>query len=151
MLVDTNLLLYAAFAGSPEHARVKAWFEARLRSSNEGIVLCWPALYSFVRLSCDKRVYGAAALSIPDSWQAVTAYLSKANARVVDAGRAHMVTAGHLVATPGLRFIDAPDVQIAALAIEHGLVLATHDRGFRRFDGLRTFDPVEDSAYPPRR
>lgn len=78
-------------------------------------------------------------------------YLSNANARVVDAGKAHMVAADHLMATPGLRFIDAPDVHIAALAIEHGLVLATHDRGFRRFDGLRTFDPVDGSAYPARR
>ena len=38
------------------------------------------------------------------------------------------------------RFRD--DVELAALAIEHGLVLASHDSGFRRFDGLRTVDPL---------
>jgi len=31
---------------------------------------------------------------------------------------------------------------LAVLAIEHGLVLASHDHGFRRFAGLRTIDPI---------
>jgi predicted nucleic acid-binding protein len=35
-----------------------------------------------------------------------------------------------------------PDIELAALAIEHGLVLASHDRGFRRFTRLRTLDPI---------
>jgi predicted nucleic acid-binding protein len=35
------------------------------------------------------------------------------------------------------------DVEIAALAIQHGLVLASHDHGFRRFSGLRVVDPLE--------
>ena len=26
---------------------------------------------------------------------------------------------------------------------EHGLVLASHDHGFRRFTGLRTIDPLD--------
>jgi hypothetical protein len=36
--------------------------------------------------------------------------------------------------------------EIAALAIEHGLVLATHDHGFRRFTQLRVFDPLLTNA-----
>jgi len=37
---------------------------------------------------------------------------------------------------------DVPDLHLAALAISHGLKLATHDAGFERFDGLRWFDPL---------
>lgn len=37
---------------------------------------------------------------------------------------------------------DIPDIHLAALAISHGLKLATHDSGFARFDGLRWFDPI---------
>jgi predicted nucleic acid-binding protein len=44
--------------------------------------------------------------------------------------------------TPGLRSDDVPDIEIAALAIEHGLVLASHDHGFRRLVRLRTVDPL---------
>jgi predicted nucleic acid-binding protein len=42
----------------------------------------------------------------------------------------------------GLRADDVPDIEIAALAIEHGLVLASHDHGFRRFSRLRVIDPL---------
>ena len=50
--------------------------------------------------------------------------------------------AAELAQTPGLRSDDVPDIEIAALAIEHGLVLASHDHGFRRFSGLRVVDPL---------
>ena len=35
-----------------------------------------------------------------------------------------------------------PDAHLAALAIEHGATLATHDRGFARFTGLEVFYPL---------
>jgi hypothetical protein len=41
-----------------------------------------------------------------------------------------------------LRSEDVPDIELAALAIEHGLVLASHDSGFRRFAGLRSLEPL---------
>jgi len=36
----------------------------------------------------------------------------------------------------------ATPAHLAAVAIEHGAVLATHDRGFERFHDLRTVDPL---------
>ncbi len=44
--------------------------------------------------------------------------------------------------TPGLGSADVMDMYLAALAIEHGLVLASHDNGFRRFERLEWIDPV---------
>jgi len=54
----------------------------------------------------------------------------------------HAGIAAELAETPGLRSDDVPDLEIAALAIEHGLVLASHDHGFRRFSRLRVVDPL---------
>jgi hypothetical protein len=34
------------------------------------------------------------------------------------------------------------DAHLAALAMEHGATLATSDRGFTRFPGLRRVDPL---------
>ena len=34
------------------------------------------------------------------------------------------------------------DAYLAALTMEHGAMLATADRGFSRFPGLRTIDPT---------
>jgi predicted nucleic acid-binding protein len=53
-----------------------------------------------------------------------------------------MAIAAELAATPGLRSDDVPDIEIATVAIEHGLVLASHDHGFRRFSHLRVIDPM---------
>ena len=38
------------------------------------------------------------------------------------------------------------DAHLAALAIEHGLVLCSTDRDFARFDGLRWIDPLRSAA-----
>ena len=39
-----------------------------------------------------------------------------------------------------------PDAHLAALAIEHGLVLCSTDRDFARFEGLRWTDPLGPSS-----
>lgn len=42
----------------------------------------------------------------------------------------------------GLRANLVPDAFLAALARAHGCRVATADRGFSRFPGVRTFDPA---------
>lgn len=141
MLVDTNLLLYAAFADAPEHHATRAWLDDQL-GSDAGIILCWPVMYAFVRLVTSPRAFGERALSIREGWAAADAHLAHPAIRVVTAGPRHLSIATGLAATPGLRSNDVPDIELAALAIEHGIVLASHDSGFRRFAGLRTVDPL---------
>ncbi|MFN8186155.1 MAG: TA system VapC family ribonuclease toxin [Gaiellales bacterium] len=141
-LVDTNLLVYATFAEAPEHSRVRGWLESLLADADGSVALCWPVLYAFVRLITSTRVFGAQAVPVSRGWEVAAAYLSQPAVRVVAAGTRHATIAGELAATPGLRSEDVPDLEVAALAIEHGLVLATHDHGFRRFTGLRVVDPL---------
>jgi toxin-antitoxin system PIN domain toxin len=141
ILVDTNLLVYATFADAPEHSRARAWIDEKL-GGQEGIVLCWPVLYAFVRLVTSARIFGAHALGVAEGWQSAAAYLAQPGVRIVVAGGGHATVAAELAATPGLRSEDVPDVELAALAIEHGLVLASHDHGFRRFAALRFVDPL---------
>jgi toxin-antitoxin system PIN domain toxin len=145
-LVDTNLLIYATFVDAPEHARARAWLQERFASAEGTLVLCWPVVYAFVRLITSSRVFGPHAVTVRDGWATAAAYLEQPAARLVAPGAAHAAIAAELAATPGLRSEDVPDIEIAALAIEHGLVLASHDRGFRRFSGLRVTDPLADSA-----
>jgi uncharacterized protein len=141
-LVDTNILLYATFVDAPEHGRARAWLEARLEDESGTLALCWPVVYAFVRLCTSPRVFGPSAITLPRAWATVAAYLAQPAVRVVVAGPGHEAIAAELATTPGLRSEDVPDIELAALAIEHGLVLASHDSGFRRFAGLRTVDPI---------
>ena len=79
-----------------------------------------------------------------EGWATAAAFLEHPTVRLVAPGAGHAAIAAELASTPGLRSEDVPDVELAALAIEHGLVLASHDHGFRRFSGLRVIDPLTD-------
>jgi toxin-antitoxin system PIN domain toxin len=142
-LIDTNLLIYATLKDAPEHESARSWLERRLAEPEGGIVLCWPVLYSFLRLLTSPRVLGSFAVSVQAGWEVIEAYLGQAAARLVVPGPGHRAIAAELAQTAGLRSDDAPDIEIAALAIEHGVALATHDSGFRRFAGLRVVDPLK--------
>src|SRR6266516_2841121 len=141
-LIDTNLLVYATFADAPEHDRAREWLEERLAEGEGTVALCWPVVYAFLRLVTSPRVFGQHAVAVKEGWDVATAYLEQPAVRLVVAGAGHRAIAEDLTGTPGLRSDDVPDIEIAALAIEHGLVLASHDHGFRRFSRLRVVDPL---------
>lgn len=145
-LVDTNLLIYATFADAPEHDRAHGWLEERLGEGEGTVALCWPVVYAFVRLITSARVFGRHAVTVREGWAVAVAYLEQPAVRLVAAGTGHAAIAAELIETPGLRSDDVADVEIAALAIEHGLVLASHDHGYRRFSRLRFVDPLSDDA-----
>jgi uncharacterized protein len=142
-LVDTNLLVYATFADAPEHDRARGWLEARLAEGEGTVALCWPVVYAFLRLITSARVFGRHAVTVREAWAVAAAYLEQPAVRLVAAGSGHKAIAAELAETPGVSSGDVPDIEIAALAIEHGLVLASHDHGFRRFSGLRFLDPLQ--------
>jgi hypothetical protein len=144
-LVDTNLLIYATFADAPEHERTRAWIEDRLGEGEGTVALCWPVVYAFLRLITSPRVVGEHAVSVAEGWAVAASYLEQPAARIVAPGTGHQAIAAELAETPGLRSDDIPDIEIAALALEHGLVLASHDHGFRRFSRLRFVDPLESA------
>lgn len=142
-LVDTNILIYASFSDMAEHERAHAWIRRQIESSDVGLVLSWPVIYAFARLISSERIFGDRAFRVDQAWGAASAYVSQPNTRIVTAGPGHARIAGELALTPGLRSDDVPDVELAALAIEHGLALATRDSGFRRFSSLRVVDPID--------
>lgn len=145
ILVDTNLLLYAAFVDAPEHRPARSWLQSVVDDASRSVVLCWPVVYAFVRLATSPRVFGVHALRVGAAWDTAAAFLAQPRVRVVTHGERHASIAAELLETPGLRSDDVPDVELAALAIEHGLVLASHDSGFRRFTALRFVDPLAPS------
>lgn len=145
ILVDANLLVYGWSPAAPEHARAREWLTQQARPDGNGFVLCWPVLYALVRLLSSPRIFGGDAVTVAEAWAVADAFVNQPAARVATAGPGHRGIAAELARTPGLRSQDVPDVEIAALAVEHGLVLATHDSGFRRFAGLRVVDPLADS------
>jgi uncharacterized protein len=140
ILVDTNLLVFAAYTASPEHARARAWLDARL-GGDARVGLPWDTLVAFVRLVTNRRIF-AHASSLGEAWRTVEGWLASDVAFVPVPTARHAEVLGALLATRGLGSSDVPDAHLAALAIEHGLTLCSADAGFARFSGLRWENPL---------
>jgi uncharacterized protein len=135
------VLLYAYRPGASTVATAVAeWLRPRLVGV-ERVALAKPVLASVVRVATHPRVF--ATPSTPADAVAFTESLADAPATVrVRAGAEHWELFTGLVREHRLRGNDVPDALLAAQALELGATLVTCDRGFARFSGLRTVDPL---------
>lgn len=139
-LPDLNLLLYAIDEGSPHHDRARLWLEETL-SGTEQVGLAWSVLLGFLRISTNPVAFERAltaieALDYIDEWrkQSVTS--------IVHPTAQHATHLRKLLTKLGTAGNLTTDAHLAALAIEHGAELCSHDADFSRFDGLRWTDPL---------
>jgi uncharacterized protein len=144
ILVDANLLLYAYDAGTRDHARAKAWLEEVL-SGAEQVGFAWVTILAFLRIATNPRAITSPlapdeAVSIVESW------LAQPCAVLVSPGERHWSILGPMLAREQVRGPLVMDAHLAALALEQGAVLATQDRDFARFAGLRIVMPLVESA-----
>lgn len=145
ILVDANLLVYAHVTAYDQHEAARGWLEERLAHALR-VGLPWPSLLAFVRLVTNPRLFSEPE-SVADAWEQVTAWLDAGPSWVpVPTEQHHSVLADCLL-NATLHANDVPDAHLAALSIEHGLKLATTDRGFARFDRLEWFDPLSASQH----
>lgn len=140
ILVDANLLVYAYQSTAPEHDQSLRWLDEQLASGQQ-VALPWETLNAFTRIVSNPRIFPNPATT-NQAWDQVEAWLRAANTWVPVPTPQHASIAADLYRNGEFSANDVPDIQLAALAISHGLKLATHDSGFARFDGLRWFDPL---------
>lgn len=140
MLLDANLLLYAVDADCKEHAVAAAWLESQL-SGPTRVGLPWQSVGAFVRIATHPRVYERP-LGPAEAWGYVQAWLAAPNVWIPSAGAATATVFGQLLQTGGVTANLVPDAQLAALAIEHGVAVASADADFARFPGCRWINPL---------
>lgn len=148
ILVDANLLLYAYDSSSRDHARSRAWLEEAL-SSPDPVAFAWVTILAFLRISTNPRAL-ARPLAIDESIAIVSSWLAQPCVVVLDPGERHWDVLVKVLGPGQARGPLVMDAHLAALAIEHGATLATCDRDFTRFDGLRLVNPLSERS-PPRR
>ena len=149
ILVDVNLLLYAANQASSEHAAAKTWLESRL-SGAERVGLAWPTLLAFVRLSSNAR---ATPKPIPpaEAWSFVeTQWLSRPNVWIPEPTPSHASILRFLFSNWGTTHQKVSDAELAATAIEHGLTLCSADNGFANVPGLQWMNPLRPNTLHER-
>lgn len=140
ILVDANLLFYAANRAAPEHARARSWLDERLNGSAP-VGLPWPSMCAFVRIVTNPLVVRHT-VAPAEAWRQVEEWLACESAWVPLPGGAHRTILGGLLKTSGMTSRLVPDAHLAALAIEHGLTLQSTDGDFGRLAGLKWENPL---------
>jgi toxin-antitoxin system PIN domain toxin len=142
ILIDANLLVYAHVSSFPQHEQARDWLDGQLNGAAP-VGLPWVSLLAFVRLVTNPRVFERPE-PIADAWQQVVAWLNCETAWIPHATERHADLLGELFAISSVHGNLVPDAHLAALAIEHGLMLCSADSDFARFPGLRRRNPLED-------
>ena len=140
ILVDVNLLIYAYVPELPQHEAARAWLEEQLNSTPR-VGLPWPSLLAFVRLVTNPRVFEQPA-SITEAWERVEEWLTLPSVWIPQPTERHAEILGELMRKVVDRPQLVPDAHLAALAIEHGLILCSTDGDFARFPKLRWQNPL---------
>jgi toxin-antitoxin system PIN domain toxin len=147
MVVDTNVLVYAARSDTPFHATCRDVVE-RLRAQPGAWYATWSILYEFLRVMTHRRATPRP-WSVNGAWEFIRALQASPGFSVLVATPRHARVAEEV-------FRDVPDVSgkhvhdahIAILMREHGIRrICTRDTDFHRFPFIEPIDPMRPA--PP--
>ncbi|HKQ42582.1 MAG TPA: TA system VapC family ribonuclease toxin [Pseudonocardia sp.] len=138
---DVNVLVHAYHRDAAKHERYAEWL-ADVVAGQEELGLVEAALTGFLRVVTHPRIYADPAPST-EALVFVATLRGGRQARTLAATEATWQHFADIAAADRqVRGVLVPDAWLAAMARSHGGRLATADRGFARFPGLRWFDPV---------
>jgi toxin-antitoxin system PIN domain toxin len=137
---DTNLLVLAHNLRNPLYERASTYWQNAL-NGNEPVGIPILSLHGFIRVSTgpaylDRQFTVAAAVDIANQWLALP------NTRLLMPGPRHWPILRQLAIQFNARRNRFTDLAIAAIAIEHGAVIHTHDGDFSSFPGIHWHDPL---------
>ncbi len=146
--IDANIFLYAANRAAEEHdAALAALREAR--SGGEDVVLFWPVVLAFLRLSTNRRMMPNP-LEPDEAFANMETFLDGPRVRLVSDRPGGLETLQEAARQVRARGPLLQDAYIVALMWQHEVrTIWTHDRDFRLFDRIRIVDPIADP--PPGR
>jgi hypothetical protein len=136
IIPDLNVLLYAVDEDSIRHQSAAEWLAGAVNGGAGEIGLPWAVILGFLRLSTSNRVFPRP-LSVEQSLGWIQDLASQPSVRILDPGKAHLGILGHLLLASGTGGNLTIDAHLAALCLENDAAVATGDRDFRRFPGLR--------------
>ena len=142
MLIDANVLLYAADTVAPEHERAAAWITEQLNGSRR-VGIPWESLSAFVRIATNPRATKRP-LATLDAWDIVEDWLAADPVWIPLPTDRHRDVLRGLIRSYRVSGNLVSDAHLAALAIEHGLEVCSTDTDFARFTEVRWRNPLVD-------
>jgi uncharacterized protein len=148
LLLDVQLLIYAVFQSYKEHSVSLAWFESILNDPSTLVGLPNHTLLGFVRIATRRRT-DFSPLAMSDALDQVEFWIAQPNVFVPQPAQDHLNRVASFIRQANGDHELVSDAHLAALAIEHGAAMCTHDSDFIRFAGLTIFDPLQQPPFQP--
>lgn len=140
MLVDANILVYAADRRSPDHERAAMWLADQINGAGR-VALPWSSLTAFLRITTHPRA-SARPLTPAQAWSFIEDWLAQDAVWIPAPTDRHAAVLSSLMARYRASGNLIPDADLAALAIEHGLAICSTDTDFARFTEVRWHNPI---------
>ncbi len=140
MIVDANLLLYAVDQTAAHHVAARHFLEAQL-NGDVRVGLPWQSLGAFLRIATHPRVM-TTPLTADEATAFVDDWLAAPTTWIPDVTAATWAIARRLIVDHHVTGNLVPDVQLAALAIQHGIAVASADSDFARFPEVTWINPL---------
>jgi toxin-antitoxin system PIN domain toxin len=140
-ILDANILLYRYDADVAEHVATRRWLDTLLAGS-DWIGVPWLSLWAFLRVSTNIRL-ARQPLAPEEAFEILDELMAQPRVVIVEPGPKHAEILKRVVAENRVTGPLVTDAVLAAIALEQGATLASTDRGFARFKGLRWVNPLE--------
>lgn len=139
--LDTNLLIYAHRAATPEHRAARGAIEAALNTPG-GCGITLPSVAEFFSIVTHLTASGRP--STPMAAADFLASLRESGVEDLAPGPAFAARLAQVAADLGVKGPRIFDVQIGLCALDAGATeLWTHDGGFAKIPGLAVRDPLQ--------
>ncbi len=148
LLIDANLLLYAYDGSVKHHEAARTWL-TRVLSEPESVAMTSTVVLAFLRISTDFHIVRQP-FAPDEALDIVLRLLRQPQVVELSPGERYWQIFQQLVARSGATGKLMMDAHLAALAIEHNATICTADRDFKRFDGLRSYYPLDEGETAPR-
>ena len=140
--VDANVLLYASDETSAYHSRARAFLE-QVAGGDELVYLFWPTVMAYLRIATHPVVFEKP-LPPADAVSNIDRLLALPHVQTVGEQDRFWHSYRRLAGEADARGNLVPDAHVVALMVENGVrTIWTHDRDYRRFDGIETRDPFD--------
>ncbi len=140
LALDVNVLVYAGNIDAPFHEVAIATLDD-LRQRDEIAYLFWPVAAGFVRIVTNSRLHPHP-LSLADALHDVQELMNQPNIRAASEGDGFLKLFAQACTEARATGNLVSDAHIVALMRQHQVNrILTHDRDFRKFDGIRVVDP----------
>lgn len=143
ILVDNNILLYAFVdEGKPENKKALEWLESALLDTYNPLVISPVSILGFIRVAINESVFNPP-LPITQAEKIVLDLLQHPNVRLLSFPNRHFDDLFTFIKTNYLTSRTTTDAHLAVLAQTVGAKIATNDRDFKNFKGVKSFNPLK--------